>query len=202
MVSQFAVQLGGYHFGQLGLWTSYNRHGTHCDTDAEQTAHNFVNGCILYRLFDFGAVERPIRLLAHTQAEQIWLSHDEVQVLVIDLCYVLGGICGCNLRCEVLEKLARDRGDEIDICRAVEPLGKIGAYQLDIGDGRLDEIEDGDVWYRVSWGIDVTGGLFSLLPLASSGELHNLQVDGDTLAPQVIDPQHTADDVPAQVVED
>ena len=57
------------------------------------------------------------------------LSNNEVEILVVDLCYAFGRVCGGNLGGEVFEELSGDGGDEVDVGWAVQASSKVGAYR-------------------------------------------------------------------------
>lgn len=67
-------------------------------------------------VFCFCAVQRPVGvLLLHPEAEEIWLGDNEVQVLVIDLGYVLCRACRGRLGSEIFEQGSGYRGEEVDV---------------------------------------------------------------------------------------
>jgi hypothetical protein len=99
---------------------------------------------------------------------------------------------------EVLEKRSWDRGEEVYVGGRVEVAGKVGGYYLEIRDGGFDEIDDGNVGYRVSRG--VYGEMYGDLVC----QCLNATDRGLTYTPssQVAHSQHAGDDVFAHVVED
>lgn len=123
MVSKLAIEFRCNDLCQLRLRTAYNRNGAHGDTDAEQSADDSVNVHILHICFRFCAAKCPVGLLSHAQTEKVGFCNDEIEVLVVDLRYVLCGVCCCYLSSKVLEQRSRYGGDEVDVRRAVQASG-------------------------------------------------------------------------------
>lgn len=94
----------------------------------------------MYICFRFRAAECPIRLFPHAQTKEIRLCNDEVEVLVVDLRYVLCGVCCGYLSSKIFEQRSRHGGDEVDVCRAIQTFGQVGAYELYVGQSRLNEV--------------------------------------------------------------
>ena len=134
---------------KLCSWKSAH---THSNNDAEQAAHNplyYIFQLLIRRLC---AVKRPIGvILAHTQTEQIRLADNEVQVLIEDLRDVFRRSCFGCLGCEIFEQGAGYRGEEVDVCGGVEAAGQVGCDRLEVGGGGFHQIQNGDIWYGVSW---------------------------------------------------
>lgn len=125
MISKLAIKLSSYHLSSSALgasdngnntyqhistlfFESYFRH-THGGDHTKETAHNLVHYSVKLLIACGCTVQCPVcMLLLHTQAEQVRLSDDEVQILVKQLGDMFGcACCGC-LCCKVLEKNTRE----------------------------------------------------------------------------------------------
>ena len=60
--------------------------------------------------------------LLHTKTKEVRLRNDEVEILVVDLSDLLRGACCCCLCGKLFQRGPRDRGEEVEVGRAVKPL--------------------------------------------------------------------------------
>ena len=73
----------------------------HCNSDTKQPANYSVHVAIYIVITCLRTVHRPVRIIAHAQAEEVRFADDEVQILVVYLTDALRGPGLCCLRCEV-----------------------------------------------------------------------------------------------------
>ena len=58
---------------------------TCCDYHTKQTTDNLIHLSVELLVGCFGAIHRPVCVIAHTQAKQIRLADDKVEVLIENL---------------------------------------------------------------------------------------------------------------------
>lgn len=128
---------------------------THCYGNAEEATNAPIYQSINLFIFRMCTIQFPESVLTHAQAEEIWLSNYEIQVLIIKLSDTLGGATFCNTCSEVLHQRPWNRGEEVDIGISVETFGKIFIDKVEICPCWLDQIENRYIRYRMPLGIDV-----------------------------------------------
>lgn len=74
---------------------------THCYTHTEQATNNFVNKSIQVLIGRLRAVEPIICIVSESQAEQVWLCHNKVEILVENLRNMLRCARVCYFRSKV-----------------------------------------------------------------------------------------------------
>lgn len=94
-------------------------------------------------------------LLLHTKTKQIRLGNDEVEILVVDLSDLLRGACCCCLCGKLFQRWPRDRGEEVEVGRAVKPLLKVVRDGFQVRGSRLDQVYGWDIGDGGSLGRDV-----------------------------------------------
>jgi hypothetical protein len=66
---------------------------THCDHNTEQSTNDSVYYVVQFLILRSSTIQSPVSvLLSHSQAKQVWLSNNEIKVLIVELRNALRGV--------------------------------------------------------------------------------------------------------------